>query len=41
MYPPGGRTARLDRDASGRLVSSGETAVTDDTMFALIDAGRR
>ena len=38
---PGGRTARLERDAKGRLVSRSDTAVTDDMMFALIDAGRR
>lgn len=38
---PSGRTARLERDAGGRLVSRGETAVTDEVMFALIDAGRR
>lgn len=38
---PGGRTARLERDATGRLVAQSETTVTDETMFALIDAGRR
>ncbi len=38
---PGGRTARLQRDASGRLVSHGETIVTDEMMFALLDSGRR
>lgn len=38
---PGGRTARLERDENGRLVSHGETEVTDDIMFALIDSGRR
>lgn len=38
---PGGRTARLQRDASGRLVAVSETIVTDDDMFALIDSGRR
>lgn len=38
---PGGRTARIDRDESGRLVSRGVTEVTDDAMFALIDSGRR
>lgn len=37
---PGGRTARLERDATGRLVARSVT-VTDDIMFALIDAGRR
>lgn len=38
---PGGRTARLERDADGRLVAASDTVVTDDDMFALIDAGRR
>lgn len=38
---PGGRTARLERSAEGRLVSRGETVVTDDIVFALIDSGRR
>ncbi len=38
---PGGRTAKLERDASGRLVARAETVVTDETMFALIDSGRR
>ncbi len=38
---PGGRTARLVRDSDGRLVAEAATAVTDDVMFALIDAGRR
>lgn len=38
---PGGRTARLERGADGRLVSRGDTEVTDEMMFALIDAGRR
>ncbi|MEZ0367034.1 AbrB/MazE/SpoVT family DNA-binding domain-containing protein [Mycobacterium sp. pUA109] len=38
---PGGRTARLVRDATGRLVAHSDTAVSDETMFALIDAGRR
>ncbi len=37
----GGRTARLEREASGRLVARGETVVDDDTLHALIDAGRR
>ena len=37
---PGGRTARLvERD--GRLVARSGTVVTDDDLFALIDAGRR
>jgi AbrB family looped-hinge helix DNA binding protein len=38
---PGGRTARLEREADGRLVSSGSTLVTDDMMYALIESGRR
>ncbi|MCK9249759.1 MAG: AbrB/MazE/SpoVT family DNA-binding domain-containing protein [Solirubrobacteraceae bacterium] len=38
---PGGRTARLERAADGRLVARADTVVTDDAMFALIDAGRR
>lgn len=38
---PGGRTARLEREESGRLVAVGDTQVTDEAMFALIDAGRR
>jgi AbrB family looped-hinge helix DNA binding protein len=38
---PGGRTARLERDTTGRLVARSDTPVTDETMFALIDAGRR
>ena len=37
---PAGRTARLIED-DGVLVSSGETPVDDDIVFALIDAGRR
>ena len=38
---PGGRTARLERAESGRLVASSDTVVTDEAVFALIDAGRR
>ncbi len=38
---PGGRTARLERGADGRLVSHAETVVTDEQVFALIDSGRR
>lgn len=38
---PGGRTARLERADDGRLVARSETTVSDETMFALIDAGRR
>lgn len=38
---PGGRTARLARDDDGRLVAHGETPVTDEIMYALVDSGRR
>lgn len=38
---PGGRTARLEQGPDGRLVAVSETSVTDETVFALIDAGRR
>jgi transcriptional regulator, abrB family len=38
---PGGRTARLEADADGRLVARSHTVVTDDMMLALMDAGRR
>lgn len=37
---PGGRTARLI-EKDGVLVSTGDTVLTDEMMFALIDAGRR
>ena len=37
---PGGRTARLVEE-DGHLVASGDTVVTDDDVFRLIDAGRR
>lgn len=37
---PGGRTARLV-EADGGLVAESDTVVTDDTVFDLIDAGRR
>ncbi len=37
---PTGRTARLV-DESGALVATGETTIDDDTVFGLIDAGRR
>ena len=37
---PGGRTARLVR-RSGKLLAVSDTVVTDDDVFALIDAGRR
>ncbi len=35
-----GRTARLV-DESGVLVATGDTAIDDDIVFGLIDAGRR
>lgn len=35
-----GRTARLV-DESGVLVATGDTAIDDDTVLALIDSGRR
>lgn len=38
---PGGRTARLEREADGRLVSRGDTIVTDEMMYGLMDSGRR
>lgn len=38
---PGGRTARLERLSDGRLVASSDTVVTDEMMYAAIDAGRR
>jgi AbrB family looped-hinge helix DNA binding protein len=37
---PAGRTARLVEE-DGVLVSSGDTPVDDDVVFALIDAGRK
>jgi AbrB family looped-hinge helix DNA binding protein len=37
---PTGRTARLV-DESGVLVATGDTAIDDDGVFGLIDAGRR
>jgi AbrB family looped-hinge helix DNA binding protein len=37
---PTGRTARLV-EIDGVLVATGETAIDDDDVFALIDAGRR
>lgn len=37
---PSGRTARLVEE-SGTLVATGETTIDDDTVFGLIDAGRR
>ncbi len=38
---PGGRTAQLGRTMNGRLVARASTPVSDDTLFALIEAGRR
>lgn len=38
---PGGRTARLEREPDGRLVSVGDAVVTDEMMYSLIDSGRR
>ena len=38
---PGGRTARVERDANGRMVARADTEVSDEMMFALIDSGRR
>jgi AbrB family looped-hinge helix DNA binding protein len=37
---PVGRTARLV-DEDGRLVATGETTITDEDVFGLIDSGRR
>jgi len=37
---PAGRTARLVEEA-GLLVATGETEIDDDTVFGLIDDGRR
>lgn len=37
---PTGRTARLV-EQDGVLVATGDTAIDDDDVFALIDAGRR
>ncbi|GAB3352793.1 AbrB/MazE/SpoVT family DNA-binding domain-containing protein [Modestobacter lapidis] len=37
---PTGRTARLVEE-SGALVATGETRIDDDTVFGLIDSGRR
>lgn len=37
---PAGRTAQLVEEA-GVLVATGETTIDDDTVFDLIDAGRR
>lgn len=37
---PAGRTAQLVEE-DGVLVATGETTIGDDTVFDLIDAGRR
>jgi AbrB family looped-hinge helix DNA binding protein len=37
---PAGRTARLT-DEDGALVATGETTIDDETVFGLLDAGRR
>jgi AbrB family looped-hinge helix DNA binding protein len=37
---PAGRTARLVEE-DGVLVSAGDTAVDDDVVFGLVDAGRK
>ncbi|ROP34564.1 AbrB/MazE/SpoVT family DNA-binding domain-containing protein [Pseudokineococcus lusitanus] len=37
---PAGRTARLVEE-EGHLVATGSTPVDDDTVFGLLDAGRR
>lgn len=37
---PGGRTARLV-EVDGVLVGTSDTAIDDDVVFALIDAGRK
>ncbi len=39
-FVPRGRTARLVEE-DGFLVAEGGTTVTDEDIFALIDAGRR
>lgn len=38
---PGGRTARVKRAEDGHLVAKSETTLTDEALFALIDAVRR
>jgi AbrB family looped-hinge helix DNA binding protein len=37
---PAGRTARVIEEA-GVLVATGSTAIDDDVVFGLLDAGRR
>jgi hypothetical protein len=34
-------TARIEREADGRLVSRSDTPVDDEILLVLIDAGRR
>lgn len=38
---PVSRTARLVRDEHGLLVAESDTVVTDETVFRLLDDGRR
>jgi len=38
---PGGRSAHLEREHSGRLVLRGDAPLSDEVMYALIDEGRR
>lgn len=38
---PGGRTARLVDDADGLPVAESTTVIDDETVFALIDSGRK
>lgn len=37
----GGRTARIAMNDDGLPVATGETVITDEIMYALIDAGRK
>lgn len=37
---PHGRTARIIEE-NGRLIATGDARITDEIMYALIDAGRR
>jgi AbrB family looped-hinge helix DNA binding protein len=38
---PGGRTARLGADDDGELVALSDTAIGDEDVLTLLDAGRR
>lgn len=38
---PEGRTARIVLNEDGLPVATGTTVITDEIMFALIDAGRK